>query len=70
MIAHGRADKAVNVDQSLQLYDRLSREHVPVRMTLLDCGHEFLGLSTQEISKILQTELDFIKDSRARANNS
>jgi dipeptidyl aminopeptidase/acylaminoacyl peptidase len=69
MIVHGREDKAVNIDQSLQLRDRLKRQHVPVRMILLNCGHEFSGLPRREIRKVLQAELDFVEGSRARNSN-
>jgi acetyl esterase/lipase len=65
MIAHGRQDKAVNVDQSVQLYDRLKRAGVPTRLVLLNGGHSFEGLSPQEVYKVLQSELDFIKNPRA-----
>jgi len=61
MIVHGRDDKSVNIDQSMQLADRLKQEHVPVRLTVFDGGHEFAGLSTQQILAIQQAELDFIK---------
>jgi len=65
MIAHGRQDKSVSVDQSMQLFDRLKRDRVPARMTLLDCGHEFAGLAITEIQAVYQAELDFIKRPRA-----
>jgi acetyl esterase/lipase len=70
MIAHGRQDKAVSVDQSTQLYDQLKRAGVPTRLVLLNCGHEFEGLSPQEVYKVLQSELDFIKNPRATAGKS
>lgn len=61
MIAHGRDDKSVHIDQSTQLVAALKRDHVPVRMTVFNGGHEFEGLPTQEMVGIVQTELDFIK---------
>jgi len=70
MIAHGRQDKAVNVEQSMQLYDRLKQAGVPTRLVLLNCGHSFEGLSPQEVYKVLQSELDFIKNPRAAAAKS
>ncbi len=66
MIAHGRDDKSVNVDQSVQLADRLKSQRDPVRLVLLNGGHEFAGLSGQEIQSIFQQELDFIKTARPR----
>ncbi len=66
MIAHGRADKAVNISQSMQLADRLKSQGVPVRMLILNGGHEFEGLSGQETEAIFQQELDFIKSARPR----
>ena len=70
MIVHGRADKSVNVDQSLMLLDRLKAGHVPARLTLLDCGHEFEGLSAQATFKVWQSELTFIKEARGRDSGS
>jgi acetyl esterase/lipase len=64
VIAHGRDDKAVNIDQSMQFADRLKSQHVPVRMIVLNGGHEFAGLSNQEIVGVFQQELDFIKRPR------
>lgn len=66
MIAHGRADKAVSIDQSTQLADRLRHLQVPVKMVVLDAGHEFSGLSPQGLGAILQQELDFIKHAAPR----
>jgi acetyl esterase/lipase len=67
MIAHGRDDKSVNIAQSMQLADQLKSQHVPVRMVVLDnVGHEFEGLSAQEMGKIFQQELEFIKAARPR----
>jgi acetyl esterase/lipase len=67
IIAHGRADKAVNVNQSIELADRLKAQHVPVRLMLLDGGHEFEGLSGEQMGKIFQQELDFIKGAKPRS---
>lgn len=64
MIAHGRDDKNVNIDQSNQLLAALKRDHVPVRMTVFSGGHEFEGLPGQELGTILQQELDFVKRPR------
>jgi acetyl esterase/lipase len=64
MIAHGRDDKSVHLDQSTQLVAALKRDHVPVHMTVFNGGHEFEGLPTQEMVGIVQTELDFIKHPR------
>jgi acetyl esterase/lipase len=64
MIAHGRDDKSVNIDQSMQLLAALKRDHVPVRMTVFNGGHEFDGLTPQETQAILQSEFDFIKRPR------
>jgi acetyl esterase/lipase len=66
MIAHGRDDKSVNFDQSMQLDAALKRDHVPVKMTVFNGGHEFAGLTPQEIVGILQSELDFIKHPRGQ----
>jgi acetyl esterase/lipase len=67
MIAHGRDDKSVNIAQSMQLANQLKSQHVPVRMVVLDnVGHEFEGLSAQDMGKIFQQELDFIKSARPR----
>ena len=66
MIAHGRDDKSVNIDQSLQLLAVLKRDHVPVKMTTFDGGHEFAGLTPQEMQGILQSEFNFIKRPRDR----
>ena len=66
MIAHGRDDKAVSLEQSTQLADRLKSLHVPVKMVVLNAGHEFSGLPPQELGTILQQELDFIKSARPR----
>jgi len=49
----------------VQLYDRLKRAGVPTRLVLLNGGHSFEGLSPQEVYKVLQSELDFIKNPRA-----
>ena len=68
MIAHGRDDKAVNVGQSVELADNLKRLHVPVRLLLLNGGHEFEGLSMKEIVGVLQQELEFIKSVPPRKN--
>lgn len=64
MIVHGRDDKSVGFDQSTQLLAALKRDHVPVRMTAFNGGHEFAGLTPQETAAILQSELDFIKHPR------
>lgn len=64
MIAHGRDDKSVNIDQSKQLVAALKRDHVPVRMTVFNGGHEFEGLPTQQMVGIVQSEFDFIKNLR------
>jgi acetyl esterase/lipase len=64
MIAHGRADKSVNIDQSTELLAALKRDHVPVRMTEFDGGHEFAGLTPQQIAGLYQSEFDFIKHPR------
>jgi dipeptidyl aminopeptidase/acylaminoacyl peptidase len=67
MIAHGRDDKNVNIVQSMQLADQLKSQHVPVRMVVLDnVGHEFAGLSAQEMGAVFQQELEFIKSARPR----
>jgi acetyl esterase/lipase len=66
MIAHGRDDKAVNIDQSVQLTDRLKSQHVPVRMITLRGGHEFEGLSQKEMVEVLEQELEFIKNVKPR----
>jgi acetyl esterase/lipase len=66
IIAHGRDDKAVNIAQSMQLADQLKSQHVPVRMIVLNAGHEFAGLSAQEMGTVFQQELDFIKSARPR----
>jgi acetyl esterase/lipase len=67
MIVHGRDDKNVVLDQSTQLRDQLNRVHVPVRMTVFNGGHEFLGLSPQETLTLLQSELAFIKAAQPRS---
>src|SRR5215469_1909561 len=67
MIAHGRDDKAVNIDQSTQLTDRLKSQHVPVRMITLKGGHEFEGLSQKEMVDVFQQELEFIKSAHPRS---
>jgi len=61
MIAHGRQDKAVSIDQSLQLLDRLRQYGVPAKMVQMNGGHEFDGLPASAIQAIFQAELDFIK---------
>jgi acetyl esterase/lipase len=61
MIAQGRGDKSVRIDQSTELVAALKREHVPVRMTVFNGGHEFEGLPTQEMVAIVQSEFDFIQ---------
>lgn len=66
MIAHGRDDKNVNIDQSTQLLAALKRDHDPVRMTVFNGGHEFEGVPVPEIQAILQSELDFIKHPRGQ----
>lgn len=65
MIVYGQQDKAVSVDQSVQLYDRLKSAGVPARLTALNCGHEFEGLLPPAIYKVQQSELNFIKAPRA-----
>ncbi|HWB52214.1 MAG TPA: alpha/beta hydrolase [Stellaceae bacterium] len=67
IIAHGRDDKAVNIDQSVQLTDRLKSQHVPVRMITLKGGHEFEGLPVKEMVDVLEQELQFIKNARPRS---
>jgi acetyl esterase/lipase len=67
MIAHGRDDKAVNIDQSMQLSDRLKSHRVPVRTVVLNGGHEFAGLSMKEMVEVLQQELEFIKSAKPRS---
>jgi acetyl esterase/lipase len=66
MIAHGRDDKSVNIAQSTQLADQLKSQHVPVRMVPLNAGHEFAGLSAQQMGTVFQQELEFIKAARPR----
>jgi acetyl esterase/lipase len=66
LIAHGRDDKAVNIAQSMQFADQLKAQHVPVRMIVVNAGHEFAGLSGQEMGQVFQQELDFIKSARPR----
>jgi acetyl esterase/lipase len=66
MIAHGRADKAVNIDQSTLLSDHLKQAHVPVRMITFNGGHEFEGLSNKEMVSIFEQEFEFIKQARGR----
>jgi dipeptidyl aminopeptidase/acylaminoacyl peptidase len=66
MIAHGRADKAVNIGQSMELSDHLKQAQVPVRMIVVNGGHEFEGLSNQEVAAIIEQEFDFIKHPRGR----
>jgi acetyl esterase/lipase len=61
MIAQGRDDKNVNIDQSTQLVAALKNDHVPVQMTVFNGGHEFAGLPTQEMVGIVQSEFDFIQ---------
>jgi acetyl esterase/lipase len=70
MIAHGREDKSVNISQSVQLLDALKSAHVPARMTVLECGHEFSGLSIEGVQAVYQAELDFIKGARMPGNKS
>jgi acetyl esterase/lipase len=65
MIAHGRDDKSVHIDQSTQLLAALKKDHVTARMTVFNGGHEFEGLTPQQVGGIIQTELDFIKNPRA-----
>ena len=66
MIAHGRDDKNVNIAQSTELADQLKSQHVPVRMITLNAGHEFAGLSAQEMGAVFQQELEFIKSAHPR----
>lgn len=66
MIVHGKDDKSVNIAQSLQLLDRLKQDHIPVRMTQFDGGHEFAGLQMPQIIALYQAQLDFIKSARPR----
>jgi acetyl esterase/lipase len=66
MIVHGKDDKSVNIAQSLQLADRLKQDHVPVRLTQFDGGHEFAGLQMPQIIALYQAQLDFIKSARPR----
>ncbi len=60
MIAQGRDDKNVNIDQSTQLVAALKQKNVPVRITAFDGGHEFAGLPIKEMIGIVQSEFDFI----------
>jgi len=66
MIAHGRNDKAVNINQSMQLVDQLKRLRVPVKFVVLNAGHEFVGLQPQEVGAILEQEVEFIKAAKPR----
>jgi acetyl esterase/lipase len=61
MIAQGREDKNVNIEQSTQLATALKQDHVPVRITLFNGGHEFEGVPTKEMVGIVQSEFDFIQ---------
>lgn len=61
MIAQGRDDKNVKIDQSTQLVAALKQNHVPVRITEFNGGHEFSGLPTKEMVGIVQSEFDFIQ---------
>ncbi len=61
MIAHGKDDKNVRIDQSTQFVDALKQHHVPVRMVTFNGGHEFEGLPTKEMVGIVQSEFDFIQ---------
>jgi acetyl esterase/lipase len=61
MIAQGSEDKNVPIDQSRQLVAALKQNHVPVRMTVFNGGHEFAGLPTKEAVAIIQSEFDFIQ---------
>ncbi|HVH79861.1 MAG TPA: alpha/beta hydrolase [Stellaceae bacterium] len=70
MIAHGKDDKAVNIDQSMLLSEHLKQAHVPVRMIQLKGGHEFEGMSTQEMVAVLQQELEFIKAAHPRGGRA
>jgi acetyl esterase/lipase len=64
MIAHGRADKNVKIEQSTELVAALQRDHVPVHMIVFNGGHEFEGLPTQEMVGIVQSEFDFVQHPR------
>lgn len=66
MIAHGRADKNVLLDQSTQFVAALKQHHVPVRMTVFNGGHEFEGLPTKDFVDIVQSEFDFIQHPRGQ----
>lgn len=61
MIAQGRDDKNVPIDQSTQLVAALKNNHVPVRLTVFNGGHEFAGIPTKEMVDIVQSEFDFIQ---------
>ena len=66
MIAQGRDDKNVPIAQSMQLVGALKQNHVPVRMTVFNGGHEFEGLPTKEMVGIVQSEFDFIQHPYAK----
>ena len=61
MVAHGKDDKSVNIDQSMHLADRLKSAHVPVKMVVTNGGHEFEGLTMQQMVAIFEQELMFVK---------
>lgn len=67
MIAHGKDDKAVNIDQSMQLADKLKGAHVPMRLVVLNGGHEFAGMSMPQIVGVFEQELEFVKAARPRS---